>query len=48
MALLSGRKRTELEELVRSVVHCRLESHPMFFDFFVEGCMFKPVRPIHP
>ncbi len=44
MALLSKTKRQELEELVRRVEHCRLETHPHFFDFFVEGCQFKPLR----
>jgi uncharacterized 2Fe-2S/4Fe-4S cluster protein (DUF4445 family) len=44
IALLSGRKRRELEELVKKVEHCRLETHPCFFDFFVEGCQFKPVE----
>jgi uncharacterized 2Fe-2S/4Fe-4S cluster protein (DUF4445 family) len=39
-------KRQELEELVKKVQHCRLETHPNFFDFFVEGCQFKPVEPI--
>ncbi len=43
IALLSCRKRAELEELVRRVVHCRLETHPGFFDVFVEGCQFAPV-----
>ncbi|HXB73945.1 MAG TPA: ASKHA domain-containing protein [Candidatus Acidoferrales bacterium] len=43
MALLSVSKRRELEELVTTVEHCRLETHPLFFDFFVEGCQFKPV-----
>jgi hypothetical protein len=33
----------ELEELVRRVTHCRLETHPDFFDIFVEGCQFAPV-----
>jgi uncharacterized 2Fe-2S/4Fe-4S cluster protein (DUF4445 family) len=42
IALLSRAKRTELEELVRRVVHCRLEAHPHFFDCFVEGCQFNP------
>jgi hypothetical protein len=23
-----------------------LETHPSFFEFFVEGCQFKPVEPI--
>jgi len=44
IALLSKTKRRELEELVRRVEHCRLETHPRFFDFFVEGCQFKPVE----
>jgi uncharacterized 2Fe-2S/4Fe-4S cluster protein (DUF4445 family) len=46
IALLNQRKRQELEELVKRVEHCRLETHPSFFDFFVEGCQFKPVEPI--
>jgi uncharacterized 2Fe-2S/4Fe-4S cluster protein (DUF4445 family) len=44
IALLSKSKRAELESLVRRVEHCRLETHPSFFDFFVEGCQFKPVE----
>jgi uncharacterized 2Fe-2S/4Fe-4S cluster protein (DUF4445 family) len=44
IALLSKTKRQELEELVLRVEHCRLETHPRFFDFFVEGCQFKPVE----
>lgn len=44
MALLSTTKRQELEQLVKQVKHCRLETHPKFFDFFVEGCQFKPVE----
>jgi uncharacterized 2Fe-2S/4Fe-4S cluster protein (DUF4445 family) len=46
IALLSNSKRQELEELVDRVEHCRLETHPSFFEFFVEGCQFKPVEPI--
>lgn len=46
IALLSRAKRNELEDLVKKVEHCRLETHPHFFDFFVEGCQFKPVEPI--
>jgi uncharacterized 2Fe-2S/4Fe-4S cluster protein (DUF4445 family) len=44
IALLSLGKRAELEALVRRVTHCRLETHPGFFDFFVEGCQFAPVE----
>jgi uncharacterized 2Fe-2S/4Fe-4S cluster protein (DUF4445 family) len=46
IALLSMSKRRELGELVKKVQHCRLETHPSFFDFFVEGCQFKPVEPM--
>ena len=46
IALLSKSKRQELEDLVKRVQHCRLETHPNFFNFFVEGCQFKPVEPI--
>jgi uncharacterized 2Fe-2S/4Fe-4S cluster protein (DUF4445 family) len=44
IALLSRTKRAELESLVKRVIHCRLEAHPNFFDFFVEGCQFNPVE----
>jgi hypothetical protein len=27
---------------VRRVEHVRLETHPHFFEFFVEGCQFEP------
>jgi uncharacterized 2Fe-2S/4Fe-4S cluster protein (DUF4445 family) len=44
IALLSHTKRAELEQLVRHVTHCRLEAHPNFFNFFVDGCQFHPVE----
>ncbi|MFO1514433.1 MAG: ASKHA domain-containing protein [Verrucomicrobiota bacterium] len=44
LALLSQSKRAELEDLVKRVNHCRLETHPNFFDYFVEGCQFHPVE----
>jgi uncharacterized 2Fe-2S/4Fe-4S cluster protein (DUF4445 family) len=44
IALLSRAKRQELELLVRRVEHCRLETHPQFFDFFVDGCQFHPIE----
>jgi uncharacterized 2Fe-2S/4Fe-4S cluster protein (DUF4445 family) len=44
IALLSKTRRAELEQLVKKVEHCRLETHPQFFDFFVEGCQFKAVE----
>ena len=46
IALLSKSKRQELEDLVKRVEHCRLETHPSFFEFFVEGCQFKTVEPM--
>jgi uncharacterized 2Fe-2S/4Fe-4S cluster protein (DUF4445 family) len=42
-ALLSRAARQELEATVRRVEHCRLDTHPDFFDFFVFGCQFAPV-----
>jgi uncharacterized 2Fe-2S/4Fe-4S cluster protein (DUF4445 family) len=48
IALLSRAKREELESLVKRVVHCRLETDPDFFDFFVEGCQFKPLDSLEP
>jgi uncharacterized 2Fe-2S/4Fe-4S cluster protein (DUF4445 family) len=44
IALVSEVKRRELEELVRGVEFCRLERHPRFFDFFVDGCQFQPIE----
>jgi uncharacterized 2Fe-2S/4Fe-4S cluster protein (DUF4445 family) len=44
IALLSRTKRVELESLVKNVTHCRLEAHENFFNFFVEGCQFNPVK----
>jgi uncharacterized 2Fe-2S/4Fe-4S cluster protein (DUF4445 family) len=44
IALLSRAKRAELEQLAHRVTHCRLETHPGFFDFFVNGCQFAPVQ----
>ena len=44
IALLSRAKRAELETMAKRVKHCRLEAHERFFNFFVEGCQFKPVE----
>jgi uncharacterized 2Fe-2S/4Fe-4S cluster protein (DUF4445 family) len=46
IALLSRTKRAELEELVKRVTHCRLETHAGFFDYFVEGCQFCPIETV--
>lgn len=42
MVLLSRSRRAELEALVKRVEHVRLETHPHFFDFFVDGCQLEP------
>ena len=44
IALLSCAKRAELEQLVKRVTHCRLETNPGFFDYFVNGCQFTAVE----
>ncbi|HEY5552303.1 MAG TPA: ASKHA domain-containing protein [Opitutaceae bacterium] len=44
IALLSRERRADLETLVKRVTHCRLETHPGFFNHFVEGCQFAPVE----
>jgi uncharacterized 2Fe-2S/4Fe-4S cluster protein (DUF4445 family) len=44
IALLSRSKRAELEQLVKRVTHCRLETNPGFFDYFVNGCQFAAVE----
>jgi len=41
IALLSRSRRRELESMVGGVEHCRLETHPRFFDCFVDGCQFR-------
>lgn len=43
IALLSKAKRDQLERLIGNVKHCRLETHPDFFDFFAFGCQFAPM-----
>ena len=47
IALLSKTKRNELENLVKKVVHCRLETDPGFFNYFVEGCQFNPIESLN-
>ncbi len=44
IALVSRARRQELEALVKRVEHRRLETHPSFFDFFVDGCQFRPAE----
>ena len=41
--LLSEKKRTDIEALVKNIEHIELETTPDFFDVFVEGCQFKPM-----
>ena len=47
IALLSKNKRIELENMVKKVTHCRLETNPDFFNYFVEGCQFNPVETLN-
>jgi len=42
IALRSLSRRRVLEEAVRRIEHVRLETHPRFFDIFVDGCQFVP------
>jgi uncharacterized 2Fe-2S/4Fe-4S cluster protein (DUF4445 family) len=42
--LLSTMKREEIEKLTATIEHVELETAPDFFDFFVEGCLFKPME----
>jgi uncharacterized 2Fe-2S/4Fe-4S cluster protein (DUF4445 family) len=42
IALLSRSRRADLEAIVRRVRLVRLEAHPEFFEFFVQGCQFEP------
>jgi uncharacterized 2Fe-2S/4Fe-4S cluster protein (DUF4445 family) len=44
IALISRAQRAALELLVKKVEHRRLENHPDFFDFFVDGCQFRPAE----
>ena len=44
--LLSTVKREEIEKLTATIEHVELETAPDFFDFFVEGCHFKPMDDI--
>ena len=41
--LMSTAKREQIEKLASNIEHVELETAPDFFDFFVEGCMFKPM-----
>jgi uncharacterized 2Fe-2S/4Fe-4S cluster protein (DUF4445 family) len=43
IALLSRRRRADLEALVRRIEHVELETDPGFFDHFVFGCQFSPL-----
>jgi len=43
-ALCSVTRRTELEAFVRRIGHVELETDEQFFDHFVDGCQFIPMR----
>ncbi|MEI7799644.1 MAG: ASKHA domain-containing protein [Opitutaceae bacterium] len=44
VALLSVTRRRELEAIVKTIRHVELETDPGFFDHFVQGCQFNPIR----
>lgn len=41
--LLSRQKRKAIEAFVRRIEHVELETTPDFFDYFVDGCQFRPM-----
>lgn len=41
--LLSQRRRKGMEEFVKRIEHVELETVPAFFDYFVDGCQFRPM-----
>ena len=46
MMLLDVSKRAEAESFSERVRHIELETDPDFFDYFVEGCQFKPMTEV--
>ena len=42
--LLSKKLRISIENLVKTIEHVELETTDDFFNFFVEGCQFKPIE----
>ena len=42
--LVSRKMRRKAEEMARLIEHLELETTSDFFDIFVEGCMFNPMR----
>lgn len=44
-ALRNKTKRTYYEQFVQQIKTINLESDPMFFDYFVNGCQFTPIEP---
>jgi uncharacterized 2Fe-2S/4Fe-4S cluster protein (DUF4445 family) len=43
-ALLAPSLRRALDDVVTEIEHIELETHPDFFEFFVEGCQFQRMR----
>ena len=44
LMLLSRKLRNSIEKLVKTIEHVELETTDDFFNFFVEGCQFKPIQ----
>jgi uncharacterized 2Fe-2S/4Fe-4S cluster protein (DUF4445 family) len=43
--LLNGGMRDVVDKLARGIEHVELETTPDFFEIFVDGCHFSPMRP---
>ena len=41
--LLSGRLRSQIEEICNNIEHIELETTEDFFELFVDGCQFNPM-----
>ena len=41
--LLSGRLRSQIEELCNNIEHIELETTEDFFELSVDGCQFNPM-----
>ena len=46
IALLSVERREDLDAYVKRATHVELETDEHFFDYFVEGCQFKPFHKV--
>ncbi len=45
LALPDPLLRRTIEEMIGRIEHVKLETTSDFFEIFVEGCMFRPMKP---